>query len=58
MLTLTEKEWHDLSLRLSKDWPLSFILIRSTMKRELGFTVRRHKTYTEQRGTQKQICLD
>ena len=58
MITISEKEWHDLSYQLSQEWPFSVMVIRSKMKEELGFTVQVHKQYSEQRGTQKYICLD
>ena len=58
MLTLTVKEWNKLYKQLNEEWPRSVMMIRSKMKEELGFTVREHRWYSEQHGTQKQICLD
>jgi hypothetical protein len=58
MLTLTVNEWHELSNRLHEDWPKSVMLLRGKMREELGFTIREHRWYSEQRGTQVQICLD
>jgi len=45
MVTLTTKEWADIYIRLSKDCPPSYLLISEVMRRELGFTVRRHSGY-------------
>ena len=39
---LTIGQWNDLRQRLSQDHPTSYLLIRSVMRRELGFTVRQH----------------
>jgi hypothetical protein len=33
-------------------------MIREVMKRELGFTTRYHRTYTEQRGSEEVVYLD
>ena len=38
-------QWNRLHYRLSRDYPASHLLIRSTMRRELGFTVRRHSAW-------------
>jgi len=43
MITLTGAKWRDIRQQLSKEYPMSIVNIRSTMKRELGFTPRFHK---------------
>jgi len=45
VVKLTSKEWADIYNRLAKDWPSSHLLIREVMRRELGFTVRRHQEW-------------
>ena len=39
---LTIGQWNNLNHRLSQDHPPSHLMIRSVMRRELGFTVRQH----------------
>jgi hypothetical protein len=39
---LTPGQWNRLYQRLAQDYPASHLIIRSTMRRELGFTSRRH----------------
>jgi hypothetical protein len=39
---LTLGQWNRLRERLTQDYPPSYIIMRSVMQRELGFTVRRH----------------
>jgi hypothetical protein len=60
MLTLTASEWRKIRKQLKEEyvWKPSIFLIRETMKRELGFTTRYHKTYSHQHGTQEIIYLD
>lgn len=45
MITLTKNQWEQIKTQLSQDWPLSYIAIRSVMKRELGFTVRINREF-------------
>lgn len=67
-IVLSEKEWNKIHRQLAakyKDKP-SVMLIKSVMRRELGFTVRRHKEWVEdskdvwntQTGYQWSIRLD
>ena len=42
---LTLKQWAKLHHRLSQDYPASHLLIRSVMRRELGFLARRHAAW-------------
>jgi len=60
MITLTVKEWNAIRKRIKADyeWKPSIVLIRNSMKNELGFTPRLHSTYTEQRGTEEVVYLD
>ena len=67
-VVLTEKEWNKIHKQLAlkyKDKP-SVLLMKSVMRRELGFTVRRHSEWVEdskdvwntQTGYQWSIRLD
>lgn len=58
MIKLTRKEWRDIRLALAKEYPLSVLLIRDVMKRELGFLDRVHTEYDHQTGSTSTICLD
>ena len=60
MLTLTANEWKNIRRKIKEEyhWKPSVLLIRETMKRELGFTTRYHKTYSHDRGTMETIYLD
>lgn len=60
MLTLTASEWREIRNKIKEEysWKPSVLMIRDTMKRELGFTTRYHKTYTHQTGTMEVIYLD
>lgn len=58
MITLSHKDWRSIRVQISTEYGLSMILIKEKLKRELGFSVREHRWYTEQRGTEKIICLD
>lgn len=42
---LTTGQWNNLHHRLSQDHPPSHLLMRSVMRRELGFTVRHHSEW-------------
>ena len=69
MIQLTEKQWADLHNRLAKEYhdEPSVLIIRGKTRRVLGFTVRRHTDYIEERSRpdrdpwhwpKKSICLD
>ena len=45
MITLTPMEWNMIQDQLLDDWPRSHIILRSVMKRELGFTVRKRDVW-------------
>lgn len=61
MITLTEQQWTQIRKQLKAEygWKPSVLLIRETMRRELGFTTRQHTAWSH---TDKQyeiaICLD
>jgi hypothetical protein len=38
-------EWNTIQDQLLDDWPRSHIILRSVMKRELGFTVRKRDVW-------------
>jgi len=60
MITLTAREWAKIRVKIYEEyhWKPSVFMIRETMKRELGFTTRYHKTYSHQHGSQEIIYLD
>jgi len=58
-ITLTQRQWRDFKDRLKEDYPLSVFLIRSAMKRKLGFTTRTLNYYSENREEYRRLgCLD
>lgn len=59
MIQLTEPQWQQVLGRLRQDHPASWTLIRSRMRRELGFTVRHHDHWnSERQRVEQQIFLD
>ena len=58
MITLTATEWNRIKNQLLNDWPKSHVIIRSVMKRELGFTTRTHYSWDEERGHTSTMYLD
>lgn len=60
MLALTENEWEKIRKKLQKEYSHkpSIMMIRETMRRELGFMPRYHKEYKEQTGYIKTVYLD
>lgn len=61
MLILEPAQWEAIQIRLREEYPPSTMLIRSRMREELGFTVRRHKKWIPKMDHgyyQTQICLD
>lgn len=59
-IELTQAEWAGIHRKLAKRYEQrpSVLLIRNKMREELGFTVRRHRVYHEQRGSVETILLD
>jgi hypothetical protein len=57
-ITLSPSQWEKLKIRLTNDYSPSTLLISYKMKEKLGFSVRTHQWYVENRGYQSQICLD
>ena len=60
-IKLTSKEWATLRKRLKEEfnWKPSVFMIRTTMRRELGFTTRRHRYYDiDNYCWTEEICLD
>lgn len=57
-IKLSEAEWADIYYRISKDYPPAVLLIREVMKRELGFTPRRHREWKDQTGYITSFYLD
>ena len=58
MITLKLDEWVPIQQKIIDEYPLSTVLIRSKMKRELGFTVRNHRDYSSWDETIDDIRLD
>ena len=45
MITLSESQWLKIYNQLAQEHPQSWLIIRDSMKRNLGFTVRRHNRW-------------
>ena len=45
MVKLTLNEWASIYNQLAVEFPPSYLLIRDAMKRNLGFTVRKHEEW-------------
>jgi hypothetical protein len=67
MITLTEAEWAEIHQQLAQEHPPSWLLIRESMKRNLGFTVRRHHQWIHHKPSEgkhspgyyrDEVCLD
>ena len=60
MITLKEREWKKILEQLKEDWSHkpSVFLLRSVMRRELGFTDRRHEVWSPQHGYDVLVYLD
>lgn len=46
-IVLSVMQWNKLAAQLEQDYPPSVLLIRSVMKRKLGFTHRQHTRYLD-----------
>lgn len=57
-VVLTTNQWWRLQKRLNDDYRPSVMLISSGLKETLGFTVRHHREYSEQRGSMTSVRLD
>ena len=60
-VVLTESEWAQIYEQLAQEYPPSHLLMRSVMRRELGFTVRRHRRWLPEswdHPTRDEIHLD
>ena len=57
-IVLSEPKWAKLRERLISDHGLSVMMLTYRMKDKLGFTVREHREWTEQRGSMVDIRLD
>ena len=59
-IALTDAEWISVYNKLAKRYEHkpSVILIREKMKAELGFTVRKHRSWSEKSGYCETIFLD
>jgi hypothetical protein len=57
-IVLTQDKWYKLKNRLTKDHSPSVMMLSYRMKDKLGFTVREHREWTEQKGYMIDIRLD
>jgi hypothetical protein len=57
-IVLTQSKWYTLKERLINDYSPSVMMLSYRMKDKLGFTVREHREWTEQRGYMIDIRLD
>jgi hypothetical protein len=60
MITLKVNEWTRIrkQLKVEYAWKPSIFMIKDVMKRELGFTPRYHRAYSEQTGSSEVVYLD
>jgi len=64
MIVLTVSEWTRIRKQLKEEysWKPSVLLIRETMRRELGFTTRYHQHWIDDSdlgpGYRESVCLD
>ena len=56
-LVLNPRTWNRVYQQLAAEYPPSYLIVREKMRRELGFTVRRHAHWTGD-YYQDQIHLD
>jgi hypothetical protein len=57
-IVLTQSKWAILRERLTADYSPSVMMLSYRMKDRLGFTVREHREWTQQRGYMTDIRLD
>ena len=57
-IRLSSEQWLRLEQRLIQDHPRSVTLMLSVMRRELGFTVRRHREFDSDFYARETIVLD
>lgn len=57
-IVLTHSRWYELKNRLTEDYSPSVMMLSYRTKDKLGFTVREHRTWTEQQGYLMDIRLD
>jgi hypothetical protein len=57
-IILTQSKWYNLRKRLTADHSPGIMMLSYRMKEKLGFTVREHREWTEQRGYMTDIRLD
>ena len=57
-IVLTQDKWYKLKNRLTNDYSPSVMMLSYKTKDKLGFTVREHREWTEQRGYMVDIRLD
>jgi hypothetical protein len=57
-IVLTQSKWSKLRERLTNDYSPSVMMLSYRMKDKLGFTVREHREWTQQRGSMTDIRLD
>ena len=57
-IVLTQSKWYKLKERLISDHSPSVMILSYRMKDKLGFTVREHREWTEQKGYMTDIRLD
>ena len=57
-IVLSQSKWYKLKERLTTDHSPSVMMLSYRMKDKLGFTVREHREWTQQRGYMVDIRLD
>jgi hypothetical protein len=57
-IVLTQSKWYKLKNRLTNDYSPSVMMLSYKTKDKLGFTVREHREWSEQRGYMVDFRLD
>ena len=57
-LKLTINEWQRINVEIAKHHPRSVWMVRTKMRKVLGFTPREHHEWVEDRGYRNMIHLD
>jgi hypothetical protein len=57
-LKLTINEWQRINVEIAKHHPRSVWMVRTKMRKVLGFTPREHQEWNENRGYRTMIHLD
>lgn len=57
-LRLTLNEWQKINIEIAKHYPRSVWMVRTKMRKVLGFMPREHREWNEERGYRTMMHLD